>query len=131
MVQLNDLTVSFARFVMPNITLLFEREFGISLRSHAFLTQEHTLGLLNCIYNVGKGDPKIFGALILFAPISAGLLDVLVQCDELYSDVFMASCFDTGLIENLCAPQPPSVPTFLRKLNRLIYPGAPDSRPSK
>lgn len=129
MVLINDLVMSFVRFVMPNIAMLYEQTNGAG-RRYPFLSQEHTIWLLDNIYNQGKGDPKIFGALILFAPLSTGLLDFLGDHD-LFCEVFIASCFDTGFIENLCAPQPPSTRTFLKKLSRIVNPGAPDSSPSK
>lgn len=124
MVQINDLAVSFVRFVIPNITTLFEQNNPVGTR-FPFLTQEHGIWLLNNIYNVAKGDPKMFGAVILFAPLSTEIFDHILECHNIYSPTFIASCFDTTLIENLCAPQPPSARIFLQKLSHLIYPGGP------
>lgn len=128
--QINDLARAFVRCTLHNITVLFESEPDTpSGRGLTFLSQEHGVWLLDNIHHIN--EPKIFGAMILFSPISTGILDHVLNSYNTYSDAFIAGCFDKSLTENLCRPQSPSTYTFLEKLHPLIHRGAVDSSPSK
>ena len=57
MALINDLAMPFVRFIMPNITMLYKQTNGAG-RRNPFLSQEHTIWLLNNIYNQGRGPLK-------------------------------------------------------------------------
>lgn len=131
MKQINDLTLAFIECVIPNITKFFELERETGRGSRLLTPQQHSMWLLDNLHRAMREDPQVFGAMVLFAPLARGVFEHVLSNFSTYSDVFIAGCFDTSLIEALCRPQPPSTYTFLEKLDLIINWDDSKSSPSK